>query len=312
VRADGRAGHELAYVALAVRDPDVTARAFEEHLGLRSTALESGQGKVPVIGVGSSALALFPLGHPYTEGQDKPGVHHIALAARDPEAAAHTVTRTGATTEPTSAPALGGGRRFALDAAATASVKTWFSGSLDLAGSSPSVERIDHIGVASTDNAAAIEAWCHRLGCPLESQQTDLEFSIAVESFTSDKYGAVHHTHPVETVGGLRVAFITVGEVELEFLQPFDPRRGAHVGRQSPGTTRQDQGAIAKFITARGAGLHHVALKTSDIAVVLDALGRAGLPLIDRRGRPGSRRALIGFVHPDAFGGVLVHFVERP
>jgi hypothetical protein len=28
-------------------------------------------------------------------------------------------------------------------------------------------------------------------------------------------------------------------------------------------------------------------------------------------GRPGSRRALIGFIHPSALGGVLVHFVQR-
>jgi hypothetical protein len=33
--------------------------------------------------------------------------------------------------------------------------------------------------------------------------------------------------------------------------------------------------------------------------------------LIDRKGRPGSRRARIGFVHPNAMGGVLIHFVER-
>jgi hypothetical protein len=28
-------------------------------------------------------------------------------------------------------------------------------------------------------------------------------------------------------------------------------------------------------------------------------------------GRPGSRRALIGFVQPKSLGGVLMHFVQR-
>jgi hypothetical protein len=33
--------------------------------------------------------------------------------------------------------------------------------------------------------------------------------------------------------------------------------------------------------------------------------------MIDTVGRPGSRRARIGFVHPAALGGALLHFVER-
>jgi hypothetical protein len=44
---------------------------------------------------------------------------------------------------------------------------------------------------------------------------------------------------------------------------------------------------------------------------VLAALERAGHTLIDRVGRPGSRRARIGFIHPSSFGGVLMHLVER-
>jgi hypothetical protein len=36
-----------------------------------------------------------------------------------------------------------------------------------------------------------------------------------------------------------------------------------------------------------------------------------GLPMIDTRARPGSRRTLIGFPHPRALGGVLMHVVQR-
>ncbi len=77
------------------------------------------------------------------------------------------------------------------------------------------------------------------------------------------------------------------------------------------GDTRQDQGAIARFVAARGPGLHHVAFKAPDIDRTLAHLRAAGVPLIDHKGRPGSRRARIGFCHPEAMGGVLIHAVER-
>ena len=43
----------------------------------------------------------------------------------------------------------------------------------------------------------------------------------------------------------------------------------------------------------------------------LAALEAAGHALIDSAGRPGSRRARIGFVHPKSLYGVLIHFVQR-
>jgi catechol 2,3-dioxygenase-like lactoylglutathione lyase family enzyme len=173
------------------------------------------------------------------------------------------------------------------------------------------VERLDHVGVASADNRGAVDAFVGTLGATLESTQTDLEVAIAVESFTSDKYGAVYHTRAPEPVGGLRVAFVTVGDCELELLQDFDPRHGMRVDQGRPGTTKQDQGAIARFVASRGAGLHHLAFKVADIDERLAGLARAGLRLIDQVGRPGSRRARIGFIHPASLGGVLAHFVQR-
>ncbi|MFQ5936262.1 MAG: VOC family protein, partial [Acidiferrobacterales bacterium] len=177
------------------------------------------------------------------------------------------------------------------------------------------VERIDHIGVACDDNVATTEVFSGRLGFAVESTQTDMEVQMAVESFTSDKYGVVYHSRAPETVGGLRVSFITVGDCELELLQPFNPSgaAGAEEGpaRDAPGNTRGDKGAIGRYIARRGPGLHHLALKTPDINATLDRLAQAGLDMIDTVGRPGSRRALIGFVHPRALGGLLLHFVER-
>lgn len=305
-------GEELAYVALVVRDLDAASAVFGRHLGFAQTDLDADGDKLPVFSVGQSALALFPLGHSYVDGFDKPGVHHIALSSKDLKAGIASATDARMPSAGEERRSLAGGKRVALDRNSTASVKTWITTPMEVRKSkSAYVERIDHLGIASADNREGIAAWTDRLGRPLESQQTDMEVSIAVESFTSDKYGVVYHSRDPEPVGGLRVAFISVGDCELEFLQNFDPRHSAHVEAAKAGNTRQDQGAITKFIASRGAGLHHVAFKTPDINSTLSMLEKAGVPVIDRVGRPGSRRGKIGFVHPSGVGGVLVHFVQR-
>ena len=207
---------------------------------------------------------------------------------------------------------LEGAWQVELDPAETAGVRTRFSEPLSIETSEPGpVQRIDHIGIASADNDSAIETFSRQFGCPVESMQTDLEVRTTIESFTSDKYGVVYHNRPSEVVGGLRVAFVTIGDCDLEFLQNLDPNHEGQTGNGRPGSTKQDQNTIARFIARRGPGLHHIALKTGNIDRVLAGLHAAGHRVIDGTGRPGSRRALIGFIHPSALGGVLVHFVQR-
>jgi methylmalonyl-CoA/ethylmalonyl-CoA epimerase len=308
-------GETLAYAALVVSGVEAAAAMFQRDFGLsRSDYTVGGSGRrAPVLSVGASALALFAPGDPFIGGQSKLGVHHIALGAKDPWSAASAAVAAGIPVAgPEPSEGLNGARRWLLSAEATLGVRTYLTEPLPLERShGAGVERIDHLGVASADNQAAIDVFSTRLGCVLESSQTDTEVQIAVESFTSDKYGVVYHTRPPEPVGGLRVAFITIGDCELEFLQELDPRAGARAAADRPGTTKQDQSAIGRFIAARGPGLHHLALKVSDINAALARLGRAGYALIDTVGRPGSRRALIGFVHPKSLCGVLVHLVQR-
>jgi catechol 2,3-dioxygenase-like lactoylglutathione lyase family enzyme len=303
---------QIAYVALISADPAAAAAIFERRLALPRHDLASASGAVAVFSIGRSALAVVPPGHPLVDGDTKPGVHHIALGVDDlAEAAARASAAGISAAAPVSG--LGGRRCAALDRAATVGVRTVLTERLDVRkhGGGP-VERIDHIGVASGDVFEDERVFTGTMGFPVESRQTDMEVSIAVESFTSDKYGVVYHTRAPEPVGGLRVSFISVGDCELEFLANFDPRQGAHAQeRGQPGTTRQDQGAIARFVKSRGRGLHHVAIKVTDIASTLTAMAEAGVPMIDVKGRPGSRRALIGFPHPRGLGGVLMHFVQR-
>lgn len=308
-------GRRLAYLALIVSDMEATAASFARDFGLRRTncAVGDTHRTVPVFGIGATVLALFPPGDPFVSHESKTGVHHIAFEVEDLDEAATTAGTAGvppAEHEPSTG--LGGARRLMLSPQATVGVKTYLSEPLSVEPSRGGwVERIDHLGVASADNDAAMDVFCRRLGCPLESTQTDMEVQIALESFTSDRYGVVYHTRAAEPVGGLRVAFITVGDCELEFLQDLYAPRGGQVAPGGPGSTKQDQGAIGRFMAARGPGLHHVALKVTDIDGALARLKGAGHALIDTFGRPGSRRALIGFIHPKSFNGVLMHLVQR-
>ena len=302
---------QLAYVALASNDPSATCKVLEQHFGLPRIEFDSGEGRVPVYALGRSALAVFPLGHRMLAGPAKPGVNHIALGVDDVGAAARKATAAGALATGDGL-GLGGRKTVQLDPAATVGVRVHLSERLKLSpGANSSVERIDHLGVASSDVAEDESVFANRLGFVIESRQTDMEVSVAVESFTSDKYGVVYHTRPPELVAGLRDLFVTIGDCELEFLANFDPRQAGKVDHGQSGTTRQDQGAIARYVASRGRGLHHVGVKVRDIDRLLGSMAAAGVNVIDRKGRPGGRRSLIGFIHPKSTGGVLLHVVQR-
>lgn len=308
-------GTGLAYVGVVVRDVEAVATILERDFLLPRTdhAVGSTGRKAPLFAVGLSAVALFELGDPFVGGVEKTGVHHLAVSVDDPEAAARDAARNGVPALSNSPePGLGGAPRCLLDPKTTSGVITYLSEPLAVnSGADGPVERFDHIGVASQDNTQALDVFSRRLGWPVESTQTDAEVSTTVESFTSDKYGVVYHSNQPEFVGGLRVAFITIGEGELEFLQNLDQASANSITYGDSGSTRQDQSVISRYIASRGPGLHHAALKVRDIDGLLATLHQAGHTLIDKAGRPGSRLGRIGFIHPASLGGWLVHLVQR-
>jgi catechol 2,3-dioxygenase-like lactoylglutathione lyase family enzyme len=308
-------GTGLAYVGIVVRDVEAVAAILERDFQLpRSYHLNGSTGRqTPVFAVGRTQAALFETGDPFVGGAEKTGVHHIAVSVDDLEDAvrdAYQQQLPALSSQPQAG--LGTARRVLLDPKSTGGVITYLSEPLtaDAAEGGP-VERIDHIGVASQDNRAAVEVFSRRLGWPVESTQTDAQFSTVAESFTSDKYGVAYHTQQPELLGGLRVAFITVGDCDLEFLQELDQGSSGEVQRGRPGDTQQDRSVISRYIASRGPGLHHIGLKVRDIDGLLGALHRTGHTLIDKVGRPGSRQGKIGFIHPASLGGWLVHLVQR-
>lgn len=92
---------------------------------------------------------------------------------------------------------------------------------------------------------------------------------------------------------GVRVAFFEVGGTHLELLEP----------------TRDDS-PIARFLEARGEGMHHIALAVPDLPAALAKLKDAGVRLIDETPRRGARGLPIAFIHPKATGGVLIELCQ--
>ena len=300
----------LEYVALVVDDPDRSADVFERAFGLPRTEHTVGVCAVPMISVGQTALAFFRESDEFLGEGARRGVHHIGVAANDPVAAAKA---TGFACDGGVRKGLDGRVQVQLSKHATCGVRTRLVEPLGIApAGSNIVERIDHLGVASEDNKAARRVFIEQLGCVYESEQTDSEVETISENFTSDTHPYVFHTRSSQRIGGLRVTFISVGDCELEFLQDLTSQVKADEARHdTAGNTRGDRSAIARFVAHRGAGLHHIALKTPDIRAALEQLEKAGHRMVDTAGRPGSRRAQIGFMHPSGLGGVLLHFVER-
>jgi len=92
----------------------------------------------------------------------------------------------------------------------------------------------------------------------------------------------------------VKLVMATVGESRLELLEP----------------TSEDS-TIAKFLSKRGEGLHHVALKVPDLAAVVDRLKKDGVRLVSDEIKIGAGGHRYVFVHPSSSGGVLLELVEE-
>ena len=90
------------------------------------------------------------------------------------------------------------------------------------------------------------------------------------------------------------IAFLPVGEVKIELVEPTDDTTG-----------------VARFLANRGEGFHHVCFEVPDISAALTRLGLDGVELIDTAPRPGAEGP-VAFLHPRSCHGVLVELIEAP
>jgi methylmalonyl-CoA/ethylmalonyl-CoA epimerase len=98
-----------------------------------------------------------------------------------------------------------------------------------------------------------------------------------------------------EVFNGMKIAFLRIGDSELELLEDLTP-----------------DGAIARHIAKRGEGIQHVAYRVDNIERALQEMRAKGIELLDARPRPGARNARVAFLHPKSTKGVLIEFVEPP
>ena len=90
------------------------------------------------------------------------------------------------------------------------------------------------------------------------------------------------------------------------FLERMYEVGSSHVQTLEP----TGEGVVQRFLDRRGPGLHHLAFEVDALDAALDDLAERDVPLIDRDAREGGMGTRIAFLHPSAFGGVLVELVE--
>jgi methylmalonyl-CoA epimerase len=112
-------------------------------------------------------------------------------------------------------------------------------------------------------------------------------------NFYRDALGAEVGERREVPAEGVEIAFLPMGESELELLQPLDP--GNSIGR---------------FVESRGEGIHHICLLVEDIEAAVARLeAEGGRMATEIRSHPeGTRYA---FVHPKSAHGVLIELYEK-
>jgi methylmalonyl-CoA/ethylmalonyl-CoA epimerase len=131
------------------------------------------------------------------------------------------------------------------------------------------LKKINHIGIAVHDIEEAAKFYTQHLGLTMGG----------IEEVPEQK---------------VKVAFLPVGEVRIELLQPTSP-----------------ESAIAKFLEKNGPGIHHIAYQVDDVTGAVEGLKSKEVKMVDQTPRKGAHETLIAFLHPKASGGVLTELVQE-
>jgi methylmalonyl-CoA/ethylmalonyl-CoA epimerase len=131
------------------------------------------------------------------------------------------------------------------------------------------IKRLDHIGIAVPDIQAALGFFENALGMSLD--------------------------HIADEEGGrTRVAFMPVGDSDVELVSPQDTESG-----------------LAKFLAKRGEGIHHICFEVDDIEGILARLKEKGTQLIDETPRVNASGMRYAFIHPKSAHGVLIELYQK-
>lgn len=93
---------------------------------------------------------------------------------------------------------------------------------------------------------------------------------------------------------GVETSFFKVGESKIELL--------AASSEESP---------IAKFISKKGEGIHHLAFLVDDIKAEISRLKKEGFVVLNEEPKRGADNKMVAFLHPKSANGVLVELCEE-
>jgi methylmalonyl-CoA/ethylmalonyl-CoA epimerase len=99
---------------------------------------------------------------------------------------------------------------------------------------------------------------------------------------------------PLTDADGARIVGLAAGPSLVELLEPD--------AADSP---------IARFLSKRGPGIHHVCFAVDDLDATLHRCRAAGIRLIDQTPRVGAEGKRIAFLHPSSTAGVLIELTEQ-
>jgi methylmalonyl-CoA/ethylmalonyl-CoA epimerase len=136
------------------------------------------------------------------------------------------------------------------------------------------------------DNKTAPAASLNHLAVAVTNLEEALAFYRDALGLTLERVEDV----PSEAV---RVAFLPLGDGEIELMQP----------------TRDDTG-VAKWLAKRGPGMHHVCIQVSDIAATLARLKAHNVELINPEPVQKPDGTRYAFIHPKSAFGVLVELYQ--
>lgn len=92
----------------------------------------------------------------------------------------------------------------------------------------------------------------------------------------------------------VKVAIFKLGETKIELISPLS-----------------EDSAVSRFLTKKGEGLHHIALKTDNIEDVLTCLKNEGIQLVDEKPRLGVEGVKVAFLHPKSLKNVLIELCQK-
>ena len=93
---------------------------------------------------------------------------------------------------------------------------------------------------------------------------------------------------------GVSTTFFQAGDTKIELLEALN-----------------DTSPIAKFLSARGEGMHHIAFEVNDIEAEMKRLREEGFTLLSDKPKNGADNKLVCFVHPKSANGVLVELCQE-